>query len=101
MCWFQNKFGAALTLLIATTMQLNADHSLTFNELETASQSSFSNYYQSLADAPADITFGVADLKYDRGTFKILECGNAPSCSQLQHHLLIGKTDHLLETPYC
>jgi hypothetical protein len=53
-----------------------------------------------LLNAPADITFGTADLKYDRGKFKIIECGNGPTSSPATHPVFINNHQHILIGPY-
>ncbi len=52
------------------------------------------------ANIPADITFGCADIKYNNGSFKIVECGDAIYMSLRTHDVIMNKKQQRLTGPY-
>lgn len=73
---------------------------LSQDDLTAAATAIFTTYDQTLMNASADITFAVADLKYNNGALKIVECGNGPRCTPAGHPVFINNNIHTQMTPY-
>ena len=73
---------------------------LSAEDLALASLPTLSIYDKALSNAPADITFAIADLKYDHGKFKIIECGNATYSGFRKHPLYINNKKCQITAPY-
>lgn len=55
---------------------------------------------RSTATLPADITFGCADIKYNQGTFKIVECGDGIYMSLRTNDVIMNNKQYRLVAPY-
>ncbi len=89
-----------LIIFYAPFLYSNQTTVLSSKDLAAASIPTLTLFDAKLLNAPADITFGTADLKYDRGQFKIIECGNGPTSSPATHPVFINNHQHLLIGPY-
>jgi len=49
---------------------------------------------------PPDITFGCADIKYDNGMFKVVECGDGIYMSLRAHDVIMNNAQYNLVGPY-
>ncbi|MBM3893533.1 hypothetical protein FJ365_04005 [Candidatus Dependentiae bacterium] len=89
-----------LTILHASSLYSNQTTVLSSEDLAAASIPTLTVFDAQLVTAPADITFATADLKYNHGQFKIIECGNGPTSSAATHPLFINNNHHVLIGPY-
>ena len=88
-------------MLAKRSFTINLKHTtLAAADLDTATDAILTTYDQALVDTPSDITFAVADLKYDHGSFKIVECGNGPRCTPAGHPVYINGKQCMQMTPY-
>ncbi|NDD54128.1 hypothetical protein EBZ39_09660 [bacterium] len=53
-----------------------------------------------LRGCPPDVSFGVADVKYNRGKLKVVECGSGEYAYFGDHELAINGKSHLITGPY-
>ncbi len=73
---------------------------LSAEDLAVASEPTLITFDQKLVNAPADITFAVADIKYNQGNFKIIECGAGPYSGLREHQIYINNKIHRQISPY-
>ncbi len=82
-------------LLGSTTETILSPH-----DFEAIANSAYVSFNKELENAPADITLGLADIKYNHGTFKIIECGNGQHSGIRRHSIYINNKECTQETPY-
>ncbi|NDD55743.1 hypothetical protein EBZ39_18075, partial [bacterium] len=69
-------------------------------DLTAVLKQTFAKDVPSLRTVPADITFGCVDIKYNRGSFKIVECGDANYMSFRTGDVLMNGKPYKLVAPY-
>jgi hypothetical protein len=99
------KSNLVTFLIITFSCYTPAHHTLSETTLSTSDLDSclvpnYTAFYPELNNLPADITFGLADLKYNHGSFKIIECGNAQYCGLKPHPIIINGKKHIQCTPF-
>ncbi|MBM3893532.1 hypothetical protein FJ365_04000 [Candidatus Dependentiae bacterium] len=87
-------------LLSTPLLSLPQTSILSAEDLAVASEPTLITFDQNLVNAPADIIFAFADIKYNQGNFKIIECGTGPYSGLREHEIYINNKIHTQIAPY-
>ncbi len=97
-------FIAIISLIVSTDTAFCRDKYQSFHmkpeDITAVLNSVLEHSAPQLADTMPDICFGCADVKYDHGTFKIVECGDGIYMSLRATDVIMNKKKYNLVAPF-